>query len=155
MSQTDNDQRANHPHAAATLEEPAAEQGLQKRRVLVVDDDPDFLDQQQSNLEALGYEVYAASNETQARKLLADHKPDIALLDLMMDTPDAGFTLCHHIKQTHANIPVILVTSAESITGYDFRSVSSTAKEWMGANAILSKPIRLEELKRELNRGNL
>jgi CheY-like chemotaxis protein len=120
--------------------------------VLVVDDDPDFLAQQQANLEALGYQVLAADSESAARQQLNDHRPAIAVLDLMMGTADAGFTLCHDIKKARPEMPVILVTSAESITGYDLRSVNSTAREWMGVDAVLAKPVRLEQLKRELDR---
>jgi CheY-like chemotaxis protein len=123
-----------------------------KPSVLLVDDDTDFLFQQQVQLEAAGFEVITAPNENHARKLLAERRPDLAVLDVMMDQPDAGFTLCYHIRKTDPTIPIILVTSITRETGLEFDLSGASDRAWIRADAILAKPIRFEQLKREIDR---
>jgi len=120
--------------------------------VLLVDDDSDFLFQQKLQLETAGFEVLAAAGEAQARQLLVGRRPDLAVLDVMMDNPDAGFTLCYHIRKTDPTIPVILVTSVISETGLEFDLSSETDRSWIRADALLAKPIRFEQLKSEIDR---
>jgi CheY-like chemotaxis protein len=123
-----------------------------KPSVLLVDDDSDFLFQQQVQLEAAGYEVITAANEHQARKVLDQRRPDLAVLDVMMDQPDAGFTLSYHIRKTDPSIPIILVTAITRETGMEFDLTGASDRAWIRADAILAKPIRFEQLKREIDR---
>lgn len=124
----------------------------EKPVVLLADDDSDFLFQQRVQLEMAGYEVMTAANEEQARKLLAERRPDLAVLDVMMDRPDAGFTLCYHIRKTDPSIPIILVTAIVRETGMEFDLASESDRAWIRADAMLAKPIRFEQLKREIDR---
>ena len=73
-------------------------------------------------------------------------------LDVMMENPDAGFTLCYHIRKKYPSVPVILVTSVNSETGLDFAMASDEERSWIKADAMLTKPIRFEQLKREIDR---
>ena len=139
-------------NARETREQPAVVDTSRFAVALVVDDDPDFLDQQEANLKTLGFEVLTACSEVDARELLSTHHPDVAVVDLMMENSDAGFALCYHLKQLYPQTPVIMVTSAGSIAGYDFESMHERQRRWVHANAVLSKPMRLEQLKRELAR---
>jgi CheY-like chemotaxis protein len=120
--------------------------------VLLVDDDEDFLFQQRLQLEDAGFEVVAAHGQSQAEKLLAGRRPDVAVLDVMMENPDAGFVLCHHIRKHDPSIPVILVTSVNSETGMDFDMATEEDRQWIKADALLSKPIRFEQLQGEIDR---
>jgi CheY-like chemotaxis protein len=70
----------------------------------------------------------------------------------MMDLPDAGFTLCYHIKKIDPTIPVIIVSIAHSETGLDFDATTREERNWVKADAFLAKPVRLEQLTREMNR---
>jgi CheY-like chemotaxis protein len=123
-----------------------------KKTVLLVDDDPDFLFQEQTYLEKAGFEVLTAVGYQQAEEILARVQPDLAVVDLMMETPDAGFTLCYHIRKQHPNLPVIMVTSVNQETGLEFDTATADQRSWIKANAILSKPIRFEQLQREIDR---
>lgn len=120
--------------------------------VLLADDDSDYLFQQKLQLEAAGFRVLAAEREADAAAILADVRPDLAVLDLMMDDVDGGFTLCHRIKKEHPTLPVILVTSVNAETGLDFGTGTESERDWIKADAFLSKPIRFEQLKREIDR---
>ena len=123
-----------------------------QRTVLLVDDDPDFLFQQKVQLEAAGFQVVTAPARQQAEEWLNGTKPDLAVVDLMMEQPDAGFTLCHHLRQKYPDTPVIVVSSVNSETGLDFDVATEAERSWIKADAFLPKPIRFEQLKREIDR---
>ncbi|MBN2091962.1 response regulator [candidate division KSB1 bacterium] len=122
------------------------------KKVLVVDDDLDFLTQIQVNLEAAGFEVETAESQKQAEEYLEQNHPDVAVVDLMMEHPDAGFALSYHIKKKDPTIPVILVTAVTSETGLEFDASTDEERSWVKADAFLAKPVRIEQLIREINR---
>jgi CheY-like chemotaxis protein len=124
----------------------------EKPVVLLVDDDDDFLFQQKLQLENAGFEVIAAQGQASAEEILERQRPDVAVLDVMMENPDAGFVLCHHIRKRDASIPVILVTSVNSETGMDFDMTTEEDRAWIKADAFLAKPIRFEQLRSEIDR---
>jgi len=71
------------------------------KKILVVDDDIDLLEQVQAILQADGYEVQAAGGQEEAEEKLLEFIPDIAVIDLMMENMDSGFVLCHNIKKLY------------------------------------------------------
>jgi len=123
-----------------------------KTKILIVDDDEDFLFQHRVQLENAGFDVTAASSPAQAEEALAGFTPDLAILDLMMEHHDDGFVLSHHLKRRFPGLPVILVTAVTSETGLSFDPSSPEERAWVGADAVLAKPIRFEQLRRELDR---
>jgi len=120
---------------------------INMKKALVVDDDEDFLFQEKKALEALGYSVETAGGRMEAMAKLENYKPDLALIDLMMEEKDSGFVLAHHIKKIKPAIPVILVTAVTSETGIQFDMDSQGAHRWINADAMLVKPVRVEQLK--------
>jgi DNA-binding NtrC family response regulator len=120
--------------------------------VLIVDDDPDFVDIQQAEFEAIGFDVLTAGSAAQAEDILQERRPDLAVVDLMMENSDAGFCLSHEMKCKYPEMPVMMVTSAGGITGVDFESLRGEARSWIPADVILSKPLRFEQIERELVR---
>lgn len=122
-----------------------------EKQVLLVDDDPDFLAQHSHLLERAGYKVFAVESEADAKRLLQERDFDVAVLDLMLEHDDGGFILAQRIK-SKVQIPVIIVTAVTSETGMSFDTSGDSERTWMGADAVLSKPIRFEQLTRELNR---
>jgi DNA-binding response OmpR family regulator len=124
----------------------------ERTRILLVDDDEDFLFQHRIQLENAGFEVAAASSRTEAEQAIASFTPDLAILDLMMEHHDDGFVLSHHLKRRFSNLPVIMVTAVTSETGLVFDPASPEERRWVGADALLAKPIRFEQLKREIDR---
>lgn len=123
-----------------------------RKTVLLVDDDADFLLQQKVMLEQAGFDVMQAEGEAAAEELLKQRRPDLAVLDVMMEKMDAGFVLSHRIKKVDPSIPVILITSVCSETGIDFDTATPEERSWIKADALLTKPVRFEQLTREINR---
>jgi CheY-like chemotaxis protein len=128
-----------------------SERNFNGKTVLVVDDDEDFLAQQQLHLQAAGFTVVTAGDEEEAQRAL-DARPDLCVLDLMMEHTDSGFTLCHRIKQRYPDVPVVIITAVTAETGLEFDSYTAEERSWVKADAMLAKPVRFEQLLREIER---
>ncbi len=123
-----------------------------KRTVLVVDDDDDFRDQMALQLEAAGFAVVVADSELAATRLLEAAAPHLAVIDLMLEHVDGGFALAYRLKQRRPPVPVIMVTAVAAETGIDFTAASEAERTWLKVDAMLSKPVRFEQLQREIDR---
>jgi CheY-like chemotaxis protein len=121
-------------------------------RILVVDDDPDITDQLSVLLKGEGYEVVAAGGQEEGEQALLTVRPDLAIVDLMMEEKDSGFILCHEIKKLYPEAPVILLTSVRAATGLSFATTSAEQQSWVKADRLLDKPIRPEQIKNEVRR---
>ncbi len=121
---------------------------MDKKKILLVDDDIDLLEQNKLQLEAKGYEVVIASNADQGWQLFLRENPDAAVVDLIMEEHDSGFILSYKIKKdSHGkNIPVYILTSATYITGYKFGASTDEEKEWIRCDEMINKPVVIEEL---------
>ena len=123
-----------------------------KKTILLVDDDFDFLTQLDIQLKAAGFNTLTAEGQAPAEKLLETQRPDLAILDLMMEHQDGGFALAFHIKRKYADLPVIIVSGVNSETGLRFDAATEEERAWIKADTFLSKPIRFEQLLKEVNR---
>jgi DNA-binding response OmpR family regulator len=123
-----------------------------KIKILLVDDDEDFLFQHRIQLENAGFDVTTATTRAQAEEAVRTTAPDLAILDLMMEEHDDGFVLSHHLKRALPGLPVILVTAVTAETGLVFDPSNAAERVWIGADAMLAKPIRFEQLRKEIDR---
>jgi CheY-like chemotaxis protein len=124
----------------------------EQKKILVVDDDIDLLEQVALILKADGYQVIQAQGQKEGEEALLTTVPDLAVLDLMMENMDSGFVLCHHVKRLFPETPVILLTAVKATTGLDFNPQSSEAASWVKADVLLDKPVRPEQLRQEVRR---
>ncbi|HAL46099.1 MAG: hypothetical protein A2Y12_10745 [Planctomycetes bacterium GWF2_42_9] len=122
------------------------------KKILIVDDDTDFIEQLEVMLKQASYDIDKTYSKAEAEEYLQKNKPDLAIVDLMMENTDSGFALCYHIKKQYNNLPVIMVTAVTNETGFQFDAATKEEKTWIRADAFLAKPIRFEQLKKELNR---
>jgi two-component system, OmpR family, response regulator len=122
------------------------------KTVLLVDDDQDFVIQQKAALERLGFTVTTAFGREEAVAALEHLQPDLAIVDLMMDEMDGGFVLAHQIKARYPGTPVVMVTAVTGETGLRFGQDGAGQKRWIKADALLAKPVRFEQLEREIER---
>lgn len=121
-------------------------------RILVVDDDIDLQTQLRLQLEAAGYEVIAADGYSTARVVLDETQPDLAILDMMLEETDGGLKLAYQIKKKTPELPVIMVSSVTSRSGLEFDAITDGERAWIKADAFLAKPVRFEQLQREIKR---
>ena len=122
------------------------------RTALVVDDDPDVLEQIRLFLERLGFRVLAGESQAEGEALVDGAAPDLCIFDLMMENQDSGFVLSHRMKKKSPQTPVILVTGVAHETGYTFDAATAEMRRWVKADAVLDKDIRFEQLAAEIAR---
>jgi DNA-binding response OmpR family regulator len=123
-----------------------------KKKILVVDDDPDILEQLTVTLAAAGYDVVPAEGRGEAEEAMLKTRPDLAILDLMMEEKDSGFVLSYEIKKLYPGTPVIMLTAVTGATGLSFASQSAEAQSWTKVDKMMDKPVRPEQLKTEVRR---
>jgi len=119
---------------------------LAGEKILIVDDDQDFTAATSTILEANGFEVAVAHNTDDGKKAIGAAKPDLILLDVMMEHMDDGFNMCRDLKSSEdtSSIPVIMLTGVTGKTGLKFSP--KTDQEWLPADDYLDKPVDPEEL---------
>ncbi|MBN2384124.1 response regulator [bacterium] len=123
-----------------------------QKTILVVDDDPDLLEQVEMILASEGYNVVTANGHSEAEETILTVRPDLAVFDLMMEQMDSGFVLCHLVKKMYPGTPVILLTAVTATTGLDFKANTDEEKSWIKADVLIDKPARAEQLKSEVKR---
>ena len=123
-----------------------------KKKILLVDDDLDLLEQNKMLIESKGYEVITANSGKEGFEVFKKSKPDACVVDLIMEEHDSGFILCYRIKRDEygKTIPVFILTSATYDTGFKFGASTSEEKEWIKADALLNKPVIIDEFVQKL-----
>lgn len=115
-------------------------------RILVVDDDVALARSQAAHFSALGYTVDVASTEAEARSAFAASRFDLAIVDLLMETRDAGIVLAHHFKKQRPDVPIIMTSDLTGETGMVFDLSGLGERRWIKVDRILAKPVRLDQL---------
>lgn len=123
-----------------------------KKTILIVDDDPDYLLQTKLKVESFGFEVITADGQKDGEEVLKESKPDLIILDLMMENDDSGFIMSHRIKRMYPDVPIILATAVKSETGRAFGLDTEEEKQWIKADSYMDKGIRADQLEREINK---
>ena len=119
----------------------------QQLKVLVIDDDPDFLVQQAAVLKGAGCQVVTAGSADEGEKAIRDGADlDVLVVDLMMERNDDGFRLCYLSKQLAPGRRVVMVTGVASETGIEFEAATREERSWIKADELLAKPVRPEQL---------
>ncbi len=121
-----------------------------KKSILLVDDDEDYLFQTRLNIEQFGFKVITADSQSEAEKLLETLKPDLAILDLMMESDDSGFILAFKLKRKYPDVPVIIATAVTAETGMSFGVSSEEDRKWIKADLYIEKGIRADQLHKEI-----
>ena len=115
-------------------------------KILIIDDDPDFVEATKTILESKSYEVVAAYDKNEGMEKISSEKPDLILLDIMMKKMDDGFTLCYKLKHDPElkKIPVLAISAITEETGLKFSS--ETDGEYFEADDYVEKPIKADDL---------
>lgn len=116
------------------------------KKVLVIDDDNDFVESVVNLLEARGYTVTSASNGKEGVEKAKAKKPDLILLDVMMTTKDEGFNVARELQSIEGvkGTPVIMVTGVRKEMNLPFGFEPD--ETWLPVKQILEKPVKPEAL---------
>ena len=115
-------------------------------RVLVIDDDNEFVEAMTNVLDAKGYDVDSAPNGKIGVAKAREQKPDIILLDVMMTTKSEGFDVARelHKDQKLKTVPVILITGVRKEMSLPFGFEPD--ETWLPVKGVLEKPVKPEVL---------
>lgn len=124
---------------------------MSKVKILLVDDDPDFILAVQAILENNNYQVVSAMSREEGMEKLKAEKPDLAILDVMMDRPNDGFEMSRQIKEDDSfkHMPVIMLTSIDGLTGINFKAAMKS-NDWLPVDAYMEKPVEPDTILTEI-----
>ncbi len=109
---------------------------MKKSRILIVEDEESLLKLESILLTSRGYQVRGVTNGETALREIAENRPDLVLLDIMMPGLD-GFEVCRQIKDNPStcSIPVVMLTAKKNIQD-QAKGIE------VGADAYLTKPFK-------------
>jgi CheY-like chemotaxis protein len=122
-------------------------------KIMIVDDDPDYINVVKTILEREQYTVVTASDKTEGMEKIRTEKPDLAILDVMMNAWQDGFEMSRQLKKDPQlkNIPVLMLTAVENRTGIGFKSTAGDPT-WLPVDVFLDKPVEPDVLLSEVKK---
>ena len=120
---------------------------MEKRaKVLIIDDDPDFVESVKVVLESQ-YEVAMASDGREGLRVVREENPDVIILDAMMTLMSEGFEVSRKLKRDpeYKHIPILMLTAFRQRTGFDFKPEAGD-EVWLPVEDYVDKPIPPSEL---------
>jgi len=126
---------------------------MSKAKIVVVDDDKDIRDSLQVILESNEYTVTTAANKNDGLQMIKDAKPDLSILDVMMESYQDGFDMARELKKDPEtkDMPILMLTGAKKETGIDFES-SAGDSDWCPVDTFLHKPVEFDVLLEEVEK---
>lgn len=121
-------------------------------KILIVDDDPDFVEMNRAVLENNGYKVFTAGRAKDGIGIIKSEKPDLLLLDVMMGSDVEGFDAVEEIRSLPggAELPIIMITSFDKHHKTAWQGKPD--KAWVDVDNYLSKPVKPEDLIAEVKK---
>lgn len=116
-------------------------------KILIVDDDPDIVEAMKVVLESKHYQVASAEDGETGLERARTDKPDLIILDIMMETSDKGFDVARQLKadRYYKGIPILMLTAIKERTGLDFKKEAGD-EVWLPVDDYVEKPIKPNEL---------
>ena len=114
-------------------------------KILIIDDDPDMVLAAQMTLEAAGHEIFTAANGSEGLDKVREIKPDLIVLDVMMDSTTEGFQVSLKLRSLDATsefkeyrgIPIIMLTAIHTTTPLRF----GPEDDYLPVDVFLDKPL--------------
>ncbi len=121
------------------------------KKILIIDDDVDFVEMNKAVLTKEGFEVKEAYNGTEGLELVKSEKPDLVILDVMMSRADEGFEVAREIRKDPKtrNLPIIMLTSVNQQPDYNWKF--GPDEEWNPVDEFLEKPVSHDKLLQKVN----
>jgi len=117
-------------------------------KILIIDDDPDFVDATRIILEHKGYQVFSARNGDLGLQAVQVHNPDLIILDVIMSSVLDGLNVSRQLRDDpeHKDIPILMVTS---IANTDYAALFPT-DEYVHIRGFITKPISADTLTQQV-----
>ncbi|NIP25512.1 MAG: response regulator [Phycisphaerae bacterium] len=126
---------------------------MEQAKIVIVDDDQDIRDTLQHILEGRQYTVITATNKEEGLEKVRTEKPDLTMLDVMMETWQDGFEMARILKKDPnlKGMPILMLTGVRDQTGIDFKSTAGDPT-WLPVDGFLEKPVEPNVLLAEVER---
>jgi DNA-binding response OmpR family regulator len=111
-------------------------------RILVVDDDPDITFAISLFLKKQQHDVHVAASRAEGMTAVDSFKPDLMILDVMMEQPDDGIAMAQDLRRAGSTIPIIMLTSVGQVTGMSYGRDS----DLVPVEVFFEKPVRPDDL---------
>ncbi len=125
---------------------------MNKKRIILVDDDADFAASVKDWLESNGFDVLVACDGVAGLALAIKEKPDLVILDVMMATDIEGIEISRKIAEVPElkRVPVLMLTGVRKAKNLPFGLEPDA--NWLPVRAVLEKPVPPDVLLREIER---
>jgi len=123
---------------------------LAASKILIVDDEPEFIEVTRVLLESNGYQVVTACDGDEAKRKALDEGPDLVVLDVMMRTVDEGFHVARWLRETEStsDIPIIMLTAVNREIPW-----ARADNIRLPLDGFLDKPVSPEALLKEVQKA--
>jgi CheY-like chemotaxis protein len=123
-----------------------------KKKILLIDDDKDFLFATKLILEKSGYEVFLAEDGKTGVEMWKSINPDLAIIDMMMETWGEGFSVLNKIRATDTgkDTPLFMLSAVDLQGPYQS---FEPPPEFPTVNKVLQKPIKADDLLRYIGQA--
>jgi len=114
------------------------------KKILIIDDDPDFVRTTGIVLKSAGYEVFDALSGKEGLEKSKSHKPDLYIIDLMMETYSEGSNIVRILSENMEtkDKPRIMITSVDLKGPWE----AYPQDEWLACDVLLQKPVSPDDL---------
>jgi DNA-binding response OmpR family regulator len=124
--------------------------GKDASKVVVIDDNTDYLFTMKTFLSRNGFEVETAPDGQAGIELIKEFRPNIVLLDVMMETTFSGFEVCRQIRNDSElkDLPIIGITGMEDELGLKYYKYDD--EDYFNPNAFFDKPVDKDALLKKI-----
>jgi CheY-like chemotaxis protein len=124
-------------------------------KILIIDDDPDIVLAVRLCLQGAGHEVFDARNSAEGLPKLETVRPDLIILDVMMDSTTEGFQTALKLHSpdpdsplaAYRHVPIVMLTALHSTTDLRF----GPDKDYLPVDVFIDKPIEPDRLIQAVN----
>jgi len=120
---------------------------MNPKKILIIDDDPEICEVLSQILAEYNYQVFTAQDTNSGYRLFVDTRPDLLILDIMMETMDEGLNFATELKRNEGifGVPILIVSARPPVEKGYGRSLDEDL-DWIHADIFMEKPIEPEEL---------
>lgn len=120
---------------------------MEKKTILVIDDDPEICEALEEILSEYDYEVLTAQDTSRGVQFIEQKRPDLLILDIMMTTMQEGLDFASKLKAKEGvyGVPILIVSARPPVERGYSRTIEQDM-DWVAADIFMEKPVEPEDL---------